>query len=209
MSSIYKVSKNFSNEDIAFTVLQPAVTTVFWDPGSNLWSFVDWIAFPAVPIYRRTLILLTDITEMERAKRTIDLRNMKNIEFEIFSESLSSRRYRTNDIEGIRKYEKELFNEIYLAMKKHNAGTLILFNLLDLIPISITAMTESNLIIRSFVRALYTDMKKINMTEGSRFSFLIITEDITDALSKIILASSDKGIKLFKKEEESFCEQLR
>jgi hypothetical protein len=209
MSSIYKVSKNFSNEDIAFTVLQPAVTTIFWDPGSNLWSFVGWIAFPAVPIYRRTLIMLTDITEMERAKRAIDPRNLKNIEFEIFSESLSSRRYRTNDIEGIRKYEKELFNEIYLAMKKHNAGTLILFNLLDLIPISITTMTESNLIIRSFVRALYTDMKKINLTEESKFSFLIITEDITDALSKIILASSDKGIKLFKKEEENFYEQLR
>jgi predicted DNA-binding antitoxin AbrB/MazE fold protein len=209
MSSIYKVSKNFSNEEIAFTTLQPAVTTVFWDPGSNLWSFVDWIAFPAVPIYRRTLVMLTDITEMERAKRTIEQRNLKNIEFEIFSESLSSRRYRANDIEGIRKYEKELFNEIYLAMKKHNAGTLILFNLLDLIPISTTAMAESNLVIRSFVRALYTDMKKINLSEGSKFSFVIITEEISDVLSKIILASSDRGIRLFRKEEENFYEQLR
>ena len=102
MNSIYKVSKGFSSDDIKFTALQPSVTTIFWDPSGNLWSFVDWIAFPGVPIYKRTLIMLTDITEMERVKRDIDPRNLKYVEFEVFSESLLSRRNRTTDIEDIR-----------------------------------------------------------------------------------------------------------
>ncbi len=209
MNSIYKVPKGFSSDDIKFTALQPSITTIFWDPSGNLWSFVDWIAFPAVPIYKRTLIMLTDITEMERVKRDIDPRNLKYVEFEVFSESLLSRRNRTTDIEDIRKCEKEIFNEIYTAMMKHNAGALLLFNLLDLIPISVATVTESNLVIRSFVRALYSDLKKINLTEKSKFSFVIVTEEISEVLNKIILASSDKAIRLFRKEEENFYEQLR
>ena len=73
----------------------------------------------------------------------------------------------------------------------------------------IATVTESNLVIRSFVRALYSDLKKINLTEKSKFSFVIVTEEISEVLNKIILASSDKAIRLFRKEEENFYEQLR